>query len=82
MTNMSSQRALSADAVGNAYVVTLLDTSEVQLDRPPFGTTTFAAPRNLASSASYPGIAALPTSNGAAVIYQDAAGIWATVRVY
>jgi hypothetical protein len=54
-TNQSSQRALGADPVGNAYIATLLDSGAVQLDRLPFGTTTFAAPRTIAGERHLPG---------------------------
>jgi cysteine-rich repeat protein len=82
-TDQSSQRALGADPVGNAYIATLLNSGAVQLDRLPFGTTTFAAPRTIAASGTYPGITALPTSTGAAMIYTSAAGgVYATIQTY
>ena len=83
MTNQSSQRALAADPSGNSYIATTLDSGAVQLDRLLYGTTTFAAPRTVIASGTYPGVTALPTSNGVAMIYASAAGgIYATIQTY
>ena len=55
----------------------------MQLDRLLYGTTTFAAPRTIIASGIYPGVTALPTSNGVAMIYASAAGgVYATIQTY
>ena len=81
-TNQSNQRTVTADVSGNAYVASVLDTGEVQLDRLVAPAHTFAAPRTIIASGTYPGITALPTSNGVAMIYASNGGVYATIQVY
>jgi hypothetical protein len=79
-------RAVDADASGNAYVVTRLQPEPlIQLDRLEAASDTFAPPITIAEAGRSPGVAALPGSDGAAVIYttDDAQGlgsVWVTVQ--
>ena len=82
VTNQSNQRTVTADVSGNAYIASVLDTGEVQLDRLVAPTHTFATPRTIVASGTYPGITALPTSNGVAMIYASNGGVYATIQVY
>ncbi|ACY14630.1 Ig-like domain-containing protein [Haliangium ochraceum] len=75
-------RAIDADALGNAYVVTQL-AAGVQLDRMLVGATAIDA----GDARSYdvgtaPAVGALPSNNGALVVYTDGTSVYGAIEVY
>lgn len=75
-------RSISADAVGNAYVASQLNSGGVQLDRLPAGAAAFDAPRLIDPAGAWPIASALPGGSGAAVIYTVGSSVWVTVQAY
>jgi hypothetical protein len=80
--NTSQARAIDADPLGDAYVVSQQDDGTIQLDRLLVGTSTTDGAIVLAASGTYPGVGALPSNNGALVVYTVGSQVWATVHVY
>jgi cysteine-rich repeat protein len=80
--NTSQSRSVSADAEGNAFVSSQLDGGGVQLDRLPFGTTTFDTPRLLSATGTSPVAGPLPGGHGVAVIYTEGTSVFITVQAY
>jgi hypothetical protein len=79
----SQTRSVSADAEGNAYVMSQLDGSGIQLDRLDFGGAAFRTPRAISPTGSHPVSAPLPGGQGVAVLYtDDNAAIMATIQAY
>lgn len=79
----SSVRAIDADAVGNAYVVSQLTTGNIQLDRMLFGASTIlAADARSIASGTAPAVAALPSNSGALVAYTSGTAVYGAVVVY
>ena len=79
----ASVRAIDADAVGNAYVVTQLNTGSIQLDRMVFAASTVsAADARTIASGTAPAVAALPSNNGALVAYTSGTVVYGAVVVY
>ncbi len=78
------ERALSATAAGDVYVVTRLASGAARLDRVLASATAADAAdaRTFADAADAPGIVALPAAVGAAITYVDACSVYATVQVY
>lgn len=75
-------RAVSADALGDAYVVDQLSSnSSIVLSRLNAGAGTFQTLRTLATSGQAPGVKALP-GNQALVVYTSGASVYATVQQY
>ena len=79
----ASVRAIDADAVGNAYVVSQLTSGNVQLDRMVFGASSILASdaRTIASGTA-PAVAALPSNTGALVAYTSGTVVYGAVVVY
>ncbi|MCB9657503.1 MAG: hypothetical protein H6726_07635 [Sandaracinaceae bacterium] len=77
-------RAIDADALGNAYVVSQLSSGAVQLDRLVTGGSAVAAAdlRAVAVTGNAPGVAGLPSNNGAAVVYTNGTSVYAAIVVY
>ncbi len=82
-TGQGPFRAIDSDPIGNAYVVSQLDTGSVQLDRMLFGAATInpADARPIAAG-TFPGVVALPSNNGALVTYTNGTSVYGTVIVY
>jgi hypothetical protein len=81
--NTSNARAIDADALGNAYVVSQLDGGQIQLDRLVFGAASIDAVdvRNFGSG-TFPGVAALPSNDGAVVVFTVGSQVFVAVEVY
>jgi cysteine-rich repeat protein len=77
-------RAIDADPLGNAYVVSLLGAGGIQLDRMVYqsGAILPADVRLISATGSTPGVAGLPNSAGALVVYRNGNDIFAAVEVY
>ncbi|WP_437323492.1 EGF domain-containing protein [Sorangium sp. So ce381] len=77
-------RAIDADPVGNAYVVSQLNDESIQLDRMvyPSGVISAADARLIAPAGAAPGVAGLPNSQGAIVVFRSRSDIYAAVEVY
>ncbi|WP_437791791.1 hypothetical protein [Sorangium sp. So ce693] len=77
-------RAIDADPVGNAYVVSQLNDDSIQLDRMVYqsGVISAADARLIAPTGAAPGVAGLPNSQGAIVVFRDRSDIYAAVEVY
>jgi cysteine-rich repeat protein len=80
--SIAQSRSVSADAGGNAFVASQLNSGGVQLDRLAFGASTFDAPRVLDPSGASPIAGPLPGNQGAAVVYTVGTEVWVTVQVY
>lgn len=82
-TSNAQSRAIDSNAVGDVFVVSALASGEIQLDRLQAGDTEFlpANVRTLPAGVS-PAVAALPSNDGAVVLYGDGTHIWATVQAY
>jgi cysteine-rich repeat protein len=78
----SSQRAISADAEGNGYLVGRAIDGTIQLRRLLAGSLTIDGDRELAPAGTHPAIASLPTSDGAAIVFAVGTEVYATVQVY
>jgi cysteine-rich repeat protein len=78
----SSQRAISADAEGNSYLVGRAIDGSIQLRRLRVEATVIDGDREVAPVGTYPGIASLPTSDGAAIVFAVGTEVYATVQVY
>jgi cysteine-rich repeat protein len=84
-TMTSSSRSIDADAIGNAYVASQMDDGSIQIDRMVFSATSIlsADARNVDASGTMPGIAALPTNDGALYVFtKNGNEIWVGVTVY
>ncbi|MCB9628284.1 MAG: hypothetical protein H6725_12995 [Sandaracinaceae bacterium] len=83
-TGAAPLRAIDADALGNAYVVSQLSSGVIQLDRLVSGASLVASTdaRTIAMSGASPGVAALPSNNGAAVVFTSGTSVYAAVQVY
>ncbi|MBL8624408.1 MAG: tandem-95 repeat protein [Myxococcales bacterium] len=81
--NTSQARAIDADPHGNAYVASQLDSGVIQLDRIQVGATAVTAGdvRTFGTGA-YPGVAALPSSTGAVLVYGAGGQVWVAVEGY
>ncbi|AUX34867.1 MULTISPECIES: EGF domain-containing protein [Sorangium] len=77
-------RAIDADPVGNAYVVSQLTDGSIQLDRMVYqsGVISAADARLIAASGAAPGVAGLPNSQGALVVFRSGSDIYAAVETY
>ncbi|XXT15897.1 EGF domain-containing protein [Sorangium sp. So ce429] len=77
-------RAIDADPLGNAYVVSQLNDGSIQLDRMVYqsGAISAADARLIAASGSAPGVAGLPNSQGAIVVFRSGSDIYAAVEAY
>ncbi|HEY4244448.1 MAG TPA: DUF4215 domain-containing protein [Kofleriaceae bacterium] len=75
-------RSLTADANGNAYVVSQLNGGGIQLDRLAFGATALDPARSLTPTGTEGVAAPLPGGSGVAVIYTEGTQVWATVQAY
>ncbi|MCE9575637.1 MAG: tandem-95 repeat protein [Deltaproteobacteria bacterium] len=83
VVNASQTRAIDADPLGNAYVVSQLDSGVVQLDRIKVGASAVdAADVRTFGSGAYPGVAALPSSTGAVLVFGSGGQVWAAVEGY
>jgi cysteine-rich repeat protein len=78
----SSQRAISADAEGNTYLVGRSPDGSIQLRRLLAGAPAIDGDREVAASGTFPAIASLPTGDGAAIVYMVGSEVYATVQVY
>jgi hypothetical protein len=79
----SQARAIDADAFGNAYVASQQDDGTIQVDRMLVnsGEILAADVRNFGTGLM-PGIAALPSNNGAIVVYTVGTDVFVTIEVY
>ena len=79
----SPTRAIDADALGNAYVVSGLNDGNVQLDRMRLGVTAID-PDDVRpiGAGSIPAVVALPSNNGALIAYTSGPTVYAAVVVY
>ncbi|WP_433927503.1 hypothetical protein AB3662_30855 [Sorangium cellulosum] len=77
-------RAIDVDPVGNAYVVSQLIDGSIQLDRMVYqsGVISAADARLIAASGAAPGVAGLPNSQGALVVFRSGSDIYAAVEAY
>jgi hypothetical protein len=75
-------RTLAADAAGNAFFGSRLDSGGIQLDRLGAGATAFDAPRPIVMSGSAPVVSGLPSNDGAAMVYTAGTEVWATIQAY
>jgi cysteine-rich repeat protein len=76
-------RAIDADALGNAYVVSGLSDGNVQLDRMRLGASAInPADVRTIGAGSIPAVAALPSNNGALIAYTSGTTVYAAVVVY
>ncbi|MBM7113514.1 tandem-95 repeat protein [Archangium primigenium] len=79
----TSNRAIDADALGNAYVVTGRNTGDVQLDRMRVGATSIsAADARSIGAGTFPAVAALPSNSGAFVAYTNGTSVYGAVVAY
>ncbi len=74
----SQRRAIAADVAGNAYVVSQMNDNNVQLDVLDFGAP-FTHLSAVIGPGNSPGVAALPTSDGALVIYSSGGKVLITI---
>ncbi len=74
-TVLTVRRAIDADPVGNAYVVSQLNDDSIQLDRMVHqsGVISAADARLIAATGAAPGVAGLPNSQGAIVVFRSRA---------
>jgi len=82
--NAGQFRAIDADPLGNAYVVSQLSAGGIQLDRMVYqsGAILPADVRLISAVGSAPGVAGLPNSAGALVVYRNGNDIFAAVEIY
>ncbi|MEZ4404147.1 MAG: tandem-95 repeat protein [Kofleriaceae bacterium] len=81
--NTSQARAIDADPLGNAYVVSQLDDGTVQLDRMLLGAAAVdAADLRNYGPGTFPGVAALPNSRGAVVVFTRGTEVLVAVEAY
>lgn len=76
-------RAIDADALGNAYVITQLDNGNVQLDRMRLGATAIdPADVRPIGAGTVPAVVGLPSNNGALIAYTSGTTVYGAVVVY
>ncbi len=75
-------RTVAADAAGNLFAGSQLDSGGIQLDRLPAGSSTYDTPRVLAASGTSPVVCGLPGNTGAVVVYTVGTSVYATVQAY
>ncbi|ACY18059.1 Ig-like domain-containing protein [Haliangium ochraceum] len=82
--NIYHARAIAANELGHAYVVTALDDDTIQLDRVGFQAEEVAADDQRAlGEGGFPAVAALPRDDGAVVLFEgEDGGVFATVVLY
>lgn len=81
-TPSPGRRSLTADAAGNAFIVSGLDNGGVQLDRLSFGAAALDPPRLVSATGYAPAVAPLPGNQGVAVMYGDGLDVWVAIHVY
>jgi hypothetical protein len=72
------RRAIAADVQGNAYVVSQMNDNSVQVDFLPSGAPSVQLGGSLGPGLS-PGVAALPTADGALVVFHDGPNVYVAV---
>jgi hypothetical protein len=83
LPNTFGARAIDADALGNAYVITQLDSGNVQLDRMRLGATAIdAADVRPIGVGTVPAVVGLPSNSGALIAYTDGTTVYGAVVVY
>jgi hypothetical protein len=82
VVNTAQTRTIAADPVGNAWVGSQLNGNGVQLDRLGAAASTFDTARSVSATGTSPGVAGLPDSTGAALIYTEGTQVYVTIQVY
>jgi cysteine-rich repeat protein len=75
-------RSVAADAAGNAYVASQLNSGGVQLDRLAAGASSLSTARSISVTGGSPVAAPLPGGAGAALVYTDGTSVYATIQAY
>jgi len=83
LPNTFGGRAIDADALGNAYVITQLNDGNVQLDRMRLGATAIdAADVRPIGAGTVPAVVGLPSNTGALIAYTSGTTVYGAVVVY